>query len=92
MITKRIIPCLDIRDGRVVKGVNFEGVKDVSDPVALASYITIVVQMNLYFMTLPHRVKDEHYLPMFLKKLHPAYLSPSPLAVLSTRLMTSKGY
>ncbi|MBR2152430.1 MAG: imidazole glycerol phosphate synthase subunit HisF [Clostridia bacterium] len=38
MITKRIIPCLDIRDGRVVKGVNFEGVKDVSDPVALASF------------------------------------------------------
>ena len=38
MITKRIIPCLDIRDGRVVKGVNFEGVKDVSDPVVLASF------------------------------------------------------
>ncbi len=38
MITKRIIPCLDIRDGRVVKGINFEGVKDVSDPVALASF------------------------------------------------------
>ncbi len=38
MITKRIIPCLDIRDGRVVKGVNFEGVKDVSDPIALASF------------------------------------------------------
>ncbi len=37
MITKRIIPCLDVRDGRVVKGVNFEGVKDVSDPVALAA-------------------------------------------------------
>ncbi len=36
MITKRIIPCLDVRDGRVVKGVNFEGVQDVSDPVALA--------------------------------------------------------
>lgn len=38
MITKRIIPCLDIRDGRVVKGVNFQGVKDVEDPVALARY------------------------------------------------------
>ncbi len=38
MITKRIIPCLDVRDGRVVKGVNFEGVKDVSDPVSLAEY------------------------------------------------------
>lgn len=38
MITKRIIPCLDIRNGRVVKGVNFEGVQDVEDPVALASF------------------------------------------------------
>ncbi len=38
MITKRIIPCLDIRDGRVVKGVNFEGVRDVEDPVLLAKY------------------------------------------------------
>ena len=36
MLTKRIIPCLDVRDGRVVKGINFEGVRDVSDPVALA--------------------------------------------------------
>lgn len=38
MITKRIIPCLDIRNGRVVKGVNFEGVQDVEDPVELARY------------------------------------------------------
>ena len=38
MITKRIIPCLDVRDGRVVKGVNFEGIQDVSDPVALARH------------------------------------------------------
>lgn len=38
MITKRIIPCLDVRDGRVVKGVNFEGLSDVSSPVELARY------------------------------------------------------
>ena len=38
MITKRIIPCLDVRDGRVVKGVNFEGLRDVNSPVALAEY------------------------------------------------------
>lgn len=38
MITKRIIPCLDVRDGRVVKGVNFEGLRDVSSPVELAEY------------------------------------------------------
>lgn len=38
MITKRIIPCLDVKDGRVVKGVNFQGLSDVSSPVALAKY------------------------------------------------------
>lgn len=38
MITKRIIPCLDIRSGRVVKGVNFERLNDVSDPVSLAKH------------------------------------------------------
>ena len=38
MITKRIIPCLDVKDGRVVKGVNFKGLSDVSSPVELAKY------------------------------------------------------
>ena len=38
MITKRIIPCLDVINGRVVKGVNFEGIQDVADPVELAKY------------------------------------------------------
>lgn len=38
MITKRIIPCLDVRNDRVVKGVNFENLKDVSSPVALAEF------------------------------------------------------
>ena len=38
MITKRIIPCLDVRNGRVVKGKNFVNLNDVSDPVSLAAY------------------------------------------------------
>ena len=38
MITKRIIPCLDVRNGRVVKGVNFEGLSDVSSPIELGKY------------------------------------------------------
>ncbi len=38
MITKRIIPCLDVKNGRVVKGVNFEGLSDVASPVELARY------------------------------------------------------
>ncbi len=38
MITKRIIPCLDVRNGRVVKGTNFENIKDVADPVEMAHF------------------------------------------------------
>ena len=38
MIAKRIVPCLDVRDGRVVKGVNFAGLQDVNDPVTLARF------------------------------------------------------
>ena len=38
MITKRIIPCLDVKNGRVVKGTNFQGLQDVSDPVALGKF------------------------------------------------------
>jgi len=38
MITKRIIPCLDVRNGRVVKGTNFESIRDVADPVEMAAF------------------------------------------------------
>ena len=37
MYTKRIIPCLDVKDGRVVKGTNFVGLRDAGDPVELAA-------------------------------------------------------
>ena len=38
MLAKRIIPCLDVKDGRVVKGVNFVDIRDAGDPVELAKY------------------------------------------------------
>lgn len=38
MLTKRIIPCLDIKDGKTVKGINFENIKNVGDPVELGTY------------------------------------------------------
>ena len=49
MITKRIIPCLDVKDGRVVKGVNFLGLADVSSPVKLAKYYSDVGADELVF-------------------------------------------
>ena len=49
MITKRIIPCLDVKDGRVVKGVNFQGLSDVSSPVELAEYYSCCGADELVF-------------------------------------------
>ena len=49
MLTKRIIPCLDVRNGRVVKGVNFEGIRDVDSPVELAKYYSAAGADELVF-------------------------------------------
>lgn len=49
MITKRIIPCLDVKDGRVVKGVNFLGLADVSSPVKLAKFYSLSGADELVF-------------------------------------------
>jgi len=49
MITKRIIPCLDVKDGRVVKGVNFEGLHDVDSPVELAKFYSACGADELVF-------------------------------------------
>ncbi len=53
MITKRIIPCLDVKDGRVVKGVNFEGLSDVSSPVSLAKFYSSCGADELVFYDIP---------------------------------------
>ncbi|MCI8990223.1 MAG: imidazole glycerol phosphate synthase subunit HisF [Lawsonibacter sp.] len=49
MITKRIIPCLDVKDGRVVKGINFQGLADVSSPVELAKFYSACGADELVF-------------------------------------------
>lgn len=77
MITKRIIPCLDVRDGRVVKGVNFEGIQDVADPVELARFynragadelvfydITASAEGRNLFTDILRRVAGEIFIPL----------------------------
>lgn len=49
MISKRIIPCLDVKDGRVVKGVNFAGLQDVNSPIELAKYYSSAGADELVF-------------------------------------------
>ena len=50
MVKKRIIPCLDIKNGRTVKGVNFEGLRDAGDPVELAKYYSKMGADELVFL------------------------------------------
>lgn len=77
MIAKRIIPCLDVRDGRVVKGVNFAGLKDVNDPVILARFyneqgadelvfydITASAEERGLFTDILQRVASEVFIPL----------------------------
>ena len=52
MHTKRIIPCLDVNNGRVVKGVNFVDLKDAGDPVEIARLMIKQERMNLFFWIL----------------------------------------
>lgn len=77
MITKRIIPCLDVRNGRVVKGMNFEGIKDVADPVEMARMynaagadelvfydITASAEGRALFTDILTRVASEIFIPL----------------------------
>lgn len=50
MLTKRIIPCLDIRDGRTVKGINFENIRDAGDPVELGAFYAAQGADELVFL------------------------------------------
>ena len=58
MITKRIIPCLDVRNGRVVKGVNFRGLNDVASPVDLAKYYSSCGADELVFYDITASAED----------------------------------
>ena len=53
MLAKRIILCLDVRDGRVVKGVNFVNIRDAGDPVELAKFYSDQGRMRSSFWTSP---------------------------------------
>jgi len=69
MITKRIIPCLDVRDGRVVKGVNFEGLSDVSSPVGLAKFYSDNGADELVFYDITASVEGRALFTDILKKV-----------------------
>ena len=69
MITKRIIPCLDVKDGRVVKGVNFLGLSDVSSPVSLAEYYSRAGADELVFYDITASAEGRGLFTDILKKV-----------------------
>lgn len=69
MLTKRIIPCLDVRDGRVVKGTNFQGIKDVSDPVELAEFYNKSGADELVFYDITASYENRGIFTEILKKV-----------------------
>ena len=68
MTTKRIIPCLDVRDGRVVKGVNFMELREVSSPVALAEYYSGAGADELVFYDITASAEDRGLFTEILKE------------------------
>ena len=69
MIKNRIIPCLDLKDGRVVKGINFVELKDAGDPVEQAKIYSDGALMRFVFLILPLQMKIEKRLLILLEKL-----------------------
>ncbi|WP_301923979.1 imidazole glycerol phosphate synthase subunit HisF [Ferruginibacter sp.] len=69
MLTKRIIPCLDIKDGRTVKGVNFENIRDAGDPVELALLYSQQGADELVFLDITATVEKRKTLIELVKKI-----------------------
>lgn len=69
MLTKRIIPCLDIKDGRTVKGVNFESIRDAGDPVELAIIYSEQGADELVFLDITATVEKRKTLVELVKRI-----------------------
>ena len=76
MIPKRIIPCLDVRNGRVVKGVNFEGLSDVSSPVELGKFYSENGADELVFYDITASFEARELFTDILKKVAETIFSP----------------
>jgi len=69
MLAKRIIPCLDIKDGRTVKGVNFENIRDAGDPVELAMYYSREGADELVFLDITATIEKRKTFAELVKKI-----------------------
>jgi len=69
MLTKRIIPCLDIRDGRTVKGVNFENIRDAGDPVELGAFYANQGADELVFLDITATIEKRKTLSELVNRI-----------------------
>ena len=69
MLKKRIIPCLDIRDGRTVKGINFVGIRDAGDPVELARRYVLEGADELVFLDITATIEKRKTLAALVEKI-----------------------
>ncbi|MEI8097283.1 MAG: imidazole glycerol phosphate synthase subunit HisF [Sediminibacterium sp.] len=69
MLTKRIIPCLDIRDGRTVKGVNFENIRDAGDPVELGAFYAAQGADELVFLDITATIEKRKTLSELVNRI-----------------------
>jgi cyclase len=82
MLTKRIIPCLDIRDGRTVKGVNFENIRDAGDPVELGAFYAQQGADELVFLDITATVEKRKTLSELVNKISHHISSVEDVSVL----------
>ena len=85
MFTKRIIPCLDVHAGRVVKGVNFVDLKDAGDPVEIAKAYDQAGADELVFLDIRHLLTEEIRSLIWCVKLQSVYLFHLQLAEASAQ-------
>ena len=69
MLKKRIIPCLDIKDGRTVKGINFVDLQDAGDPIALAKKYALAGADELVFLDITATIEKRKTFAELVKKI-----------------------
>lgn len=92
MHTKRIIPCLDVNNGRVVKGINFVNLKDAGDPVAVGAAYDKAGADELVFLDITASSDSRNIVIDMVRKLRRLYLFRLRLAAVSVQSMISRRF
>lgn len=92
MFTKRIIPCLDVNNGRVVKGVNFVDLKDAGDPVEIAKAYDAAGADEVVFLDITASCEQRDTVVDMVRKVAANVFIPLQSAAAFVLLMTSRGF